>query len=101
MPTLRVQDPTQGNLVEFGTMLRDMGLGATEARGVVEEIQGIVNSAVMAAVPKMMARIQGVHRERLMLLHQRIRMQSSVMGMISRDMVLALILQTMSETPRS
>lgn len=90
-----------GNLVELGTMLREMGLGALEARGVIDEMQALVNSTVLAAVPKIMARVQAAHRERMATLAHRIRMQSNVMGYIREDTVLAQIAQTMMETPRT
>lgn len=97
----RVAPYEQGNLVELGTMLHEMGLGALEARGVIEEIQALVNATVLAAVPKMMARVQTAHRERMAILAHRVRMQTTVMGWVSRDTVLAMIAQTTMETPRT
>lgn len=97
----RVAGHEQGNLVELGTMLREMGLGALEARGVIEEIQALSNSMVLAAVPKIMARVQAAHRERMATLAHRVRAQNSLAGWVHRDGVLALIAQTMMETPRT
>lgn len=97
----RVASYEHANLVELGTMLREMGLGALEARGVIEEMQSLVNSTVLAAVPKIMARVQAAHRERMGTLAHRIRAQASIAGYVSRDAVLALISQTMHETPRT
>lgn len=90
-----------GNLVELGIMLREMGLGSLEARGVIEELQALITSTVLAAVPKMMSRVQAAHRERMATLAHRVRAQGTIMGMMSRDTVLALIAQTMMETPRT
>ncbi len=97
---LPYQRDTTGDLVEFGTSLHSLGLSSTEARGVVEELQAIVNTAVMNAVPRVMNRIQSVHRERMAILAARIRMQPSMAGFISRDTVLALIGTTMAEIPK-
>lgn len=95
-----VQPFQTGDLVEFGNMLGQMGLGNLEVRGLIEEMTAIVNGAVMTAAPKIMDRVQRVHRERLSLLMNRVRLQPAIMGMISRDTVIALIQATMTETPR-
>ena len=89
-----------GQLVELGTMLRELGLRALEARGIIDEIMALCNSMVLAAVPKIMARVQKSNQERMAILGHRIRM-GGYMGMISKNEVLGLIAQTALETPRT
>lgn len=90
----------QGGLVELGSTMRELGLGALEARGIVDEIMALCNSVVLAAVPKIMTRVQASNKERMAILAHRIRM-GGYMGMISKNEVLALIAQTALETPRT
>jgi hypothetical protein len=85
------------DLVEFGTVISELGLNGMEARALIDEIQAITHAAVMEAVPKVLDRVRRAHRERLAYLTVQVRSQANFMGMISRDVVLALIAQAMLE----
>jgi len=55
----------------------------------------------MAAVPKAFERVRKVQEARLAELVMRVRMQTNVMGFVSRDTVLTLISQVMNQAPRN
>src|SRR5678816_1732772 len=82
---------TPADLVEFGALGRELGLGTLETRALTQELQEIATRAVMAAVPKAFERVRKVQETRLAELAMRIRMQANMMGFISRDTVLTLL----------
>ena len=92
---------TPADLVEFGALGRELGLGTLETRALTQELQEIATRAVMAAVPKAFERVRRVQEARLAELVMRVRMQANVMGFVSRDTVLTLISQVMNQAPRN
>ena len=96
-----VQGLTPADLVEFGALGRELGLGMLETRALTQELQEMATRAVMAAVPKAFERVRKVQEARLAELIIRIRTQPNMMGYISRDTVLTLIAQVMNQAPRN
>lgn len=92
---------TPADLVEFGALGRELGLGTLETRALTQELQEMATRAVMAAVPKAFERVRKVQEARLAELAMRIRMQANIMGLVSRDTVLTLISQVMNQAPRN
>jgi hypothetical protein len=92
---------TPADLVEFGALGRELGLGTLETRALTQELQEIATRAVMAAVPKAFERVRKVQEARLAELVMRVRMQANMMGFVSRDTVLTLIAQVMNQAPRN
>lgn len=92
---------TPADLVEFGALGRELGLGTLETRALTQELQEIATRAVMAAVPKAFERVRKVQEARLAELAMRIRMATNVMGWVSRDTVLTLLAQVMNQAPRN
>jgi hypothetical protein len=92
---------TPADLVEFGALGRELGLGTLETRALTQELQEIATRAVMAAVPKAFERVRKVQEARLAELLMRLRMQTNIMGYISRDTVFTLISQVMNQAPRN
>jgi hypothetical protein len=92
---------TPADLVEFGALGRELGLGMLETRALTQELQEMATRAVMAAVPKAFERVRKVQEARLAELAMRIRMQANVMGWVSRDTVLTLLSQVMNQAPRN
>ena len=96
-----VQGLTPADLVEFGALGRELGLGMLETRALTQELQEMATRAVMAAVPKAFERVRKVQEARLAELIIRIRTLPNMMGYISRDTTLTLIAQVMNQAPRN
>jgi|SRR5262245_12656526 len=92
---------TPADLVEFGALGRELGLGTLETRALTQELQEIATRAVMGAIPRAFERVRKVQEARLAELAIQVRMHSNVMGYVSRETVLALISRVMNQPPRN